>query len=89
MSSITITITDATGSRRDEVELPSTEPSIRVMAAVIQALGMPLVGPDGQPMSYRFHHLESQIQIRDDASLAAAGVKDGHTLRLVPEITAG
>lgn len=89
MSLVTVTITDATGSRKDEVEVPSMEPAIRVIAAVVQALGLPLTGPDGQPMSYRFHHVQSQSQLRDEASLAQAGVSDGDTLRLIPEITAG
>jgi uncharacterized ubiquitin-like protein YukD len=89
MTSVTVTITDATGSRRDEVEAPSQEPAIRVIAAVVQALGLPLTGPDGQPMSYRFHHSQSQSQLRDEMSLEAAGVRNGDTLRLIPEITAG
>jgi hypothetical protein len=52
-------------------------------------MGLPLAGPDGQPMSYRFHHVESQSQLRDTETFAAAKVKSGDTLRLVPEITAG
>jgi hypothetical protein len=89
MDSLSIFITDATGSRRQEVEIPSNEQAIRVIAAVVQALKLPLTGPDGQPMSYRFHHVEGQAQIRDDITLAQVGVKAGDTLRLVPEITAG
>lgn len=89
MSSVSVIVTDATGGRRDEVEMPSDQPIIRVIAALVQSLGLPLVGPDGQPMSYRFHHTQTQAQLRDDGTLAAAGVNDGDTLRLVPEITAG
>jgi hypothetical protein len=48
-----------------------------------------LSGPDGQPMSYRFHHAESQTQSRDKSPLASSGVESGDTLRLVPEIMAG
>jgi len=40
-------------------------------------------------MSYKFHHVQSSRQLRDDQSLAEAGVGSGDTLRLVPEITAG
>lgn len=89
MTAIEITVTDATGSRRDTVELPNDQPIIRVLAAVVQAMGLPLSGPDGQPMSYRFHHSETQKQLRDDSTLIASGVKPGDTLRLVPEIVAG
>lgn len=89
MPSIELTVTDATGSRRDAVEAPDDQPVIRIVAALVQRMGLPLSGPDGQPMSYRFHHFESQSQLRDDDTFATAGVKSGDTLRLVPEITAG
>lgn len=89
MANIQVTITDATGSRRDLVELPDDQPVIRVLAAVVGAMGMPLAGPDGQPMSYRFHHAETQTQLRDDVTLASSGVKAGDVIRLVPEIVAG
>jgi hypothetical protein len=89
MANIQLTITDATGGRRDEVEVPDDAPVIRVIAALVNAMGLPLSGPDGQPMSYRFHHTESMSQLRDDQTLAGSGVKAGDTLRLVPEITAG
>ncbi len=89
MADLKVVITDATGSRRDDVEMPSDQPVARVLAAVVQALGLPLSGPDGQPMSYRFHHVESQSQLRDDSTLIGSGVKAGDTLRLVPEIVAG
>jgi hypothetical protein len=89
MANISVVVTDATGGRRDEVDMPDDQPTIRVIAALVNALGLPLVGPDGQPMSYRFHHAETQAQLRDDSTLSASGVKSGDTLRLVPEITAG
>lgn len=89
MATITVNVTDATGSRRDEVEMPDDQPIIRIMAALVQKMGLPLAGPDGQPMSYRFHHAESQAQLRDNETFASSNVKSGDTLRLVPEITAG
>lgn len=89
MADIQITVTDATGSKRDLVEMPDDQAIIRVLAALVQAMKLPLSGPDGQPMSYRFHHAETQSQLRDDSTLASSGVKAGDTLRLVPEIVAG
>jgi hypothetical protein len=89
MAAISVVVTDATGSRRDDVEMPDDQPIIRILAALVQKMGLPLAGPDGQPMSYRFHHVESQSQLRDTETFAAAKVKSGDTLRLVPEITAG
>ena len=46
-------------------------------------------GPDGQPLSYKFHHKQSGRQIADEETLEEAGVRQGDVLRLVAEITAG
>jgi hypothetical protein len=84
-----VVITDATGSRQQEATVPDDARSIRLIAKLIELLGLPLTGPDGQPLSYKFHHRASGRQLRDDETLAEAGVRDGDTLRLVAEITAG
>jgi hypothetical protein len=89
METLNLTITDATGTKSQEVSVPATAPAIRVIARVVQAMDLPLTGPDGLPLSYKFHHRESGRQLRDDDPLAAAGVNDNDTLRLVAEITAG
>lgn len=89
MASISIVITDATGARQQEANVPDDAQSIRIIARLVEVLNLPLTAPDGQPMSYRFHHLQTQRQLRDDQTLADAGVGSGDTLRLVPEIVAG
>lgn len=89
MASIAIIITDATGARKQEANVPDDAPSIRIIAKLVEVLNLPLTAPDGQPMSYRFHHLQTQRQLRDDQTLSDAGVNAGDTLRLVPEIVAG
>jgi len=89
MEALNIIVTDATATKSQEVSVPATAPAIRVIARVVQAMNLPLNGPDGAPLSYKFHHRASGKQLRDDDELGAAGVKDGDTLRLVAEITAG
>ncbi|MDQ1306522.1 MAG: hypothetical protein QG671_2354 [Actinomycetota bacterium] len=89
MGEISVVVTDATGARRNDVSVPDDAPSARIIAKLVEVLKLPLVAPDGQPMSYRFHHVQSARQLRDDQSLSASGVASGDTLRLVPEITAG
>lgn len=89
MSNLTITVTDATGSKAQRASVPADAQVVRVLARVISALNLPQVGPDGLPLSYKFHHRESGRQLREDDTLAAAGVGDGDTLRIVAEITAG
>ncbi len=89
MSSMTISITDATGSKEQGATVPSNAPVIRLIARLIDLMHLPLTGPDGQPLSYKFHHRASGRQLRDDDTLDSAGVSDGDVLRLVAEITAG
>ena len=89
MSTRDIVITDATGNRRQEATVPANAPSIRLIARLIDLMELPVVGPDGQPLSYKFHHRAAGRQLRDTETLEEAGVNDGDTLRLVAEITAG
>lgn len=89
LTEIDVFVTDATGARRNEVQVPNDAACARIIAKLVEVLNLPLVAPDGQPMSYKFHHLESSRQLRDDMTLEQAGVTSGSTLRLVPEITAG
>jgi len=89
MSAIDVTISDATGSRTQQASLPDDAALQRIVAKLIDVLKLPLSAPDGQPMSYKFHHVQSARQLRDDMTLKDAGVQAGDTLRLVPEIVAG
>jgi WXG100 protein secretion system (Wss), protein YukD len=89
MSTVDIFVTDVGGAQRNEVTVPGNAPAVKILAALVDSLNLPLTGPDGQPMSYKFHHNESGKQIKDDATLEQAGVENGHTLRLIPEIVAG
>lgn len=89
MDTMTVTVTDATGTKVQEVTAPTGATAIRLTARLVQAMGLPMDGPDGIPMSYRLHHRETARQLRDDETLLGAGVTDGSTLRLVAKITAG
>jgi hypothetical protein len=56
---------------------------------LVDKLQLPQNGPDGAPLSYKFHHKKSGRQIQDSQTLSDAAVKEGDILRLQPEITAG
>ncbi len=89
MSPITIEVWDATGNKKQRVELPADATVNRVIAVLVERMNLPRHSPDGQLMSYKFHHKASGRQLLDDQTLAAADVHDGDVLRLQPEITAG
>jgi hypothetical protein len=89
MSGLDVTITDATGTKEQQATVPGDAPVVRIIARLVQLMQLPLTGPDGQPLAYKFHHRTSGRQLREDETLTSAGVGSGDILRLVPEITAG
>jgi uncharacterized ubiquitin-like protein YukD len=89
MAKINVTIIDATGNKQQEALLPDNAPIKKIMEVLLPKMKMPLTGPDGDPLSYKFHHKASGKQLTETQTLAEAGVKDGDVLRLFPEITAG
>lgn len=86
---LSVEVWDATGNKRQTVEAPSDVPINRIMVVLIDKLNLPRHGPDGQLMSYKFHHKASGRQLLDGQTLADAGVQAGDILRIQPEITAG
>jgi uncharacterized ubiquitin-like protein YukD len=89
MQTMTIEVWDATGNKKQLVEVPADAPVDRVIAVLVERMNLPRQSPDGQMMSYKFHHKASGRQLLDSQTLTGAGVQDGDVLRLQPEITAG
>jgi hypothetical protein len=89
MNTITIEVWDATGNKKQLVELPADAPVNRVIAVLVDKMNLPRQSPDGQLMSYKFHHKASGRQLLDNQTLLTAEVRNGDVLRLQPEITAG
>jgi len=86
---LTVQVWDATGNKRQDVEMPDDAPLNRLLAVLIEKMSFPQYAPDGQILSYKVHHRTSGKQLLEDQTLASAGVKSGDVLRLQPEITAG
>jgi uncharacterized ubiquitin-like protein YukD len=89
MATVNVQVWDATGNKRQDVEMPDDAPVKRILAVLLEKMKFPQYAPDGQPLSYKFHHRASGKQLLDDQTRADVGVKDGDVLRLQPEITAG
>ncbi len=89
MNEIKIEVWDPTGNKRQLVEVPADAEVNRLFAVLIDRLNLPRNSPDGQLMSYKFHHKGSGRQLLDTDTLLSANVRDGDILRLQPEITAG
>jgi WXG100 protein secretion system (Wss), protein YukD len=89
MATINVTVYDSTENKRVPVELPNDAACNKIIAVLVEKLRLPTHGPDGAPLSYKFHHKNSGRKIQDSQTLAEALVQDGDILRLQPEITAG
>jgi uncharacterized ubiquitin-like protein YukD len=86
---INVEVWDATGNKKVTASLPANAPVNRILVLLVDRMNLPRNSPDGQLMSYKFHHKASGRQLLDDESLSQAGVQDGDVLRIQPEITAG
>jgi hypothetical protein len=89
MGKVSVVIVDATGNKEQRVGLPDDVKIGIIMVKLIEKIKLPSVGPDGNPISYKFIHKVSGKQLLEAQTLAEANIKDGDVLRVQPEITAG
>ena len=89
MSMLTVQVWDATGNKRQHIEMPDDVPANRILAVLLEKMNFPQYAPDGQLLSYKFHHRASGKQLLDQQCLKDVGVRENDVLRLQPEITAG
>lgn len=84
-----VTFLDQTGAKSVDAVIADTVTVKRILPNIITKMNLPVMGPDGQPMSYSLDHKEGGRRLREDQTLLAAGVSDGDHLIVYPEIVAG
>ena len=84
-----VTFLDQTGSKSVEAVVSGSITVRRILPNIITKMNLPVVGPDGQPMSYSLDHKEGGRRLREDNTLIEANVSDGDHLIIYPEIVAG
>ena len=84
-----VTFLDQTGFKSVEAVIADTVNVKRILPNIITKMSLPVMGPDGQPMSYSLDHKEGGKRLREDDTLPVAGVNEGHHLIVYPEIVAG
>lgn len=89
MTALSIEVWDATGNKQVQVDVPGDVTVDRVLLVLIDKLRLPRHSPDGQLMSYKFHHRRPGTQLLDDRTLLDQDVRNGDILRIQAEITAG
>lgn len=89
MGDINLEVWDATGNKRLKVQVPDDVPVERILMVLADKLHLPRYAPDGQLMSYKFHHRRLGVQLLDDQTLTQQSVVEDDIVRIQPEITAG
>ena len=84
-----VTFLDQTGAKSVEAVIADTVTVKRILPNIITKMNLPVMGPDGQPMSYSLDHKEGGRRLQEDQTLPAASVGNGDHLIVYPEIVAG
>lgn len=84
-----VTFLDQTGAKSVEALVSHTVSVRRILPNIITKMNLPVVGPDGQPMSYSLDHKEGGRRLNEEQTLPDANVRDGDHLIVYPEIVAG
>jgi ubiquitin-protein ligase len=88
MSDLNVTIVLPSGGAR-AAEVPDDVTTKELMPELTSLLELPTVGPDGRPMSYRLDSKGLGRELKEDETLAAAGIPQNDRLMLTADITAG
>ncbi len=80
---VRVTVVDSAGGKTVTAELPATAPISRLLPALVTKMNLP------SNITYGMQHWESGKQLTSSDTLSSAGVKEGNTLRLVPNVSAG
>jgi ubiquitin-protein ligase len=88
MTDVSVTIVLPNGGAR-QADVPSDVPVRELIAELTSLLELPSVGPDGRPMGYRLDSKALGRELREEETLASAGVLGNDRLMLTTDITAG
>ena len=85
---IPVTIVLPSGGSRT-AEVPQDVPVKELIPELTTSLKLPTTGPDGRPTSYRLDSKALGRELKEDETLAAAGVPSSDRLMLTADVTAG
>jgi hypothetical protein len=88
MSDLSVTVVLPSGGSRT-AELPDDVAVRELLPELTTSLELPVTGPDGRPMSYRLDSKALGRELKEDESLAKAGVPKDDRLMMTADVTAG
>jgi len=88
MSDVPVTVVMPSGGSRT-AEVPDDVEVKELIPELATKLELPTTGPDGRPMGYRLESKALGRELKDDETLAAAGVPMDDRLIMTADVTAG
>jgi hypothetical protein len=88
MPDIPITVVLPSGGSRS-AEVPNDVSVKELIPELTTSLQLPTTGPDGRPTSYRLDSKALGRELKEEETLAAAGVPSGDRLMMTADVTAG
>ena len=88
IAAIPVTIVLPSGGTRS-ADVPRDVPVRELIPELTTSLELPTTGPDGRPTSYRLDSKALGRELREDETLASAGVPEGDRMMLTADVTAG
>jgi hypothetical protein len=88
MSDVAVTVVLPSGGSRT-AEIPDDVVVKELLPELTTSLELPVTGPDGRPMSYRLDSKALGRELKEDETLAQAGVPKDDRLMMTADVTAG
>lgn len=88
MPDLPVTVVLPSGGTRN-AEVPTEVPVKELIPELTTSLQLPTTGPDGRPTSYRLDSKALGRELKEDETLAAAGVPERDRLMMTADVTAG
>jgi hypothetical protein len=88
MSDLSVTVILPSGGSRT-AELPDDVAVKELIPELTTSLELPVTGPDGRPMSYRLDSKALGRELKEDETLAQAGIPKDDRLMMTADVTAG
>ena len=88
MPDLSVTVVLPSGGSRT-AELPDDVVVKELLPELTTSLELPVTGPDGRPMSYRLDSKALGRELKEEETLAQAGIPTDDRLMLTADVTAG
>lgn len=89
MSQISVTLVRADTNQEYDVELPDDHGISDLLPALVEKLGLPLTGPDGNQVAYELSNKRTGREYKEVDTLGSASTKSGDVLLLTSTFVAG